>query len=271
MAWPLLLALGLAGLVVGSFLTAFTHRLKTREPVVWDRSRCPRCRHVLSPLELLPVLSFIVQGGRCRSCRSVIALRYPAIELAAAGLFLIVGWRAITGAIAPPPFAAGMPEVISSIAYYAFFAAIAIAVSVHDFERQLVPLTPIRMLWALGLGAQIVGALRAHSVLPLVVAGAISALSFSLLYGIWRVSNGRAMGRGDADVAGAVTMALSPGIAGAGLLLAFWLGAAAGVVLMATRRFGWQSRLPLAPFLFSGAIAAFLAPNLASLVLPYGF
>ncbi len=79
------------GLVAGSFATAASHRLPREEPIALDRSRCPACGHVLSAIDLIPVVSWILARGRCRHCGAPISFRYPAIELATAALF-VTAW-----------------------------------------------------------------------------------------------------------------------------------------------------------------------------------
>ena len=90
-------AWGAFGLVVGSFLNVAIHRLPLEgESVFWPlRSRCPNCRRELGALENIPLLSWLVLRGRCRTCRWPIPLRYPLVELLNAGLW------ALTGALEP--------------------------------------------------------------------------------------------------------------------------------------------------------------------------
>ncbi len=71
---------GVLGAVVGSFLTVVVHRLPRGESIVWPGSRCPRCGHTLRWYENIPLLSFVLQRGRCRACRGPIPIRYPLIE-----------------------------------------------------------------------------------------------------------------------------------------------------------------------------------------------
>lgn len=68
---------------IGSFLGVLIRRLPRGEPVGMDRSRCEACHHTLGPAELIPLLSYAVQRGRCRACGARIDLFHPAIELAA--------------------------------------------------------------------------------------------------------------------------------------------------------------------------------------------
>jgi leader peptidase (prepilin peptidase) / N-methyltransferase len=75
----------------GSFLGVVVKRVDDLGSIVWDRSRCEHCRHVLEPRDLVPVVSWVVSGGRCRHCGAPISLFYPAFEL---GAFAIALWAA---------------------------------------------------------------------------------------------------------------------------------------------------------------------------------
>jgi len=79
----------LLGLVVGSFLNVVIHRLPRKASLLFPSSRCPQCGHPLGPLDLVPVLSYLLLKGRCRYCRSPISPRYPLVEALTGGLFLL--------------------------------------------------------------------------------------------------------------------------------------------------------------------------------------
>lgn len=85
--WPLF-ALVL-GLLVGSFLNVVIHRLPRGESIVFPPSRCPHCGRRLGPMDLVPVLSYLALGGRCRYCHRPISPRYPLVEALTGGLFLL--------------------------------------------------------------------------------------------------------------------------------------------------------------------------------------
>lgn len=69
------------GAVMGSFLNCAAFRIARDESFLGGRSRCPSCGHELTPVELIPVLSWVLQGGRCRSCGGKVSVRYPLTEL----------------------------------------------------------------------------------------------------------------------------------------------------------------------------------------------
>jgi len=77
------------GLVFGSFYNVVGFRLCNKESLVKPRSHCPKCNHVLKAGELIPVISYIIQGGRCRKCKAKISVFYPMIELFTGLLFSI--------------------------------------------------------------------------------------------------------------------------------------------------------------------------------------
>ena len=86
--WPVLMAP-----FIGSFLGTLATRLPAGAPVIAGRSRCDHCRHSLGVLELMPVVSWLAAGRRCRHCGAPVSAFYPAIELAALGIAL---WAAFT-------------------------------------------------------------------------------------------------------------------------------------------------------------------------------
>ncbi len=83
----------LAGLIFGSFANVLVHRLPRGQSIVRPGSRCPACGHALSWFENIPVLSWLALGGRCRSCRARIPVRYPLMELGLGLLWGYLGWR----------------------------------------------------------------------------------------------------------------------------------------------------------------------------------
>ncbi|MBP1757388.1 MAG: Prepilin peptidase [Firmicutes bacterium] len=80
---------GLFGLLIGSFLNVCVYRIPRRESVVVGRSHCPDCGHTLGPADLVPVLSYLLLGRRCRYCHQPISSRYAKVELLTAFLFLV--------------------------------------------------------------------------------------------------------------------------------------------------------------------------------------
>ena len=83
-------SIGVLGAVVGSFLNVVIHRLPRGESLLTPRSRCPGCRTALSVRDNVPLLSWLLLRGRCRSCGAPISTRYPVVELLTAAAFAAV-------------------------------------------------------------------------------------------------------------------------------------------------------------------------------------
>jgi leader peptidase (prepilin peptidase) / N-methyltransferase len=82
MEWLIPLYAGIFGAIIGSFLNVVIHRYPIEESIVFPPSRCPNCRTQIKPWDNVPVISYILLLGRCRSCKVSISPRYPLIELA---------------------------------------------------------------------------------------------------------------------------------------------------------------------------------------------
>lgn len=260
---------GLFGLIVGSFLTALVPRLKSGETALRGRSRCVGCQRQLRWFELLPVLSFLLQGGQCRSCGAPIPRSYPVIELATALLFVAIAWGVLGGSLPMPLLfqqvssagdgAQPLGWLVALFLYYAFLATVAVAVSAYDVAYRLIPRMLILPLAVVGLGVQLAGAVRSGDLWAVVTPLGVGVATFLFFWSLWFFSQGRAMGRGDANVAFALAVALGSRVFLLGLLFAFWGGAAVGIFLVGLRKLGWRSQIPFAPFLFAGGIAALFA------------
>ncbi len=93
MTVAVVLLAALLGALIGSFSNVVVHRLPAGASIVRPGSSCPRCGRRLSPLELIPILSWLLQAGRCRGCGARISARYPAVEALVAVGFALLAWR----------------------------------------------------------------------------------------------------------------------------------------------------------------------------------
>ena len=96
--FTLYLSIFLTVLILGSFYNVVGLRIPAKESIVAPRSACPACGHALTPIELIPVISYLLQGGKCRKCKTGISPIYPMMELTTAFLFMVapilLGWTA---------------------------------------------------------------------------------------------------------------------------------------------------------------------------------
>lgn len=84
---------GLLGLVIGSFLNVLIYRVPIRQSIVWPSSRCPSCGERIKTFDNLPVLSYLMLRGRCRSCKARISPRYPLVEALTGMLFALAAYE----------------------------------------------------------------------------------------------------------------------------------------------------------------------------------
>ena len=78
------------GTLFGSFFSLANYRIPRKKDIVFTRSFCPKCNHNLGFFDLIPVLSFVFQGGKCRYCKDKISLRYPLLEICSGIAFLLI-------------------------------------------------------------------------------------------------------------------------------------------------------------------------------------
>ncbi len=124
---------GLLGALWGSFFNVAIHRLGLYESVVRPRSRCPRCSSPIAWYDNLPIVGWMLLGGRCRQCRLPISIRYPLVELLSTLLALAVYWRFVV---------TGQGDVVALAArflvYFAFVGTL-VVISGVDLEHKIIP------------------------------------------------------------------------------------------------------------------------------------
>jgi len=242
----------LLGLVVGSFANVCIHRLpRETEPatgpfarakdlwaqlrsVVHPGSHCPRCDQPIRPRDNVPVMSWLLLRGRCRSCRAPISWRYPAVEAANGALWLAL---AVTRG----------PSVQTLVAMGLVSALLVL--SLIDLEHQLLPDAITLPGTVAGLAASV---LPGSPVSPLesAVAAAGGWLAFAFVALAWKRLRGiDALGEGDWKMAALLGSFLGAERLMLNVLLASASGALVGITALLTRRGGWQSKLPLGTFL----------------------
>jgi leader peptidase (prepilin peptidase)/N-methyltransferase len=247
---PLIVVLiGIAGLLVGSFLNVLIARVPEGRSIVRPGSRCPGCGAAIRPYDNIPVLSWLLLRGRCRDCGRRISAQYPLVEAATAAVWVVLAlWAMGEG---------GVPGLLPLLLV---LSAVGLALGVIDVQHHRLPDALVLPLYPMTVvGLLLAGFLDARWPVVPGLAGAVSWLA--LIGGLWVLSGGRGMGFGDvklAPVLGATLGWVSLGSSVVGLMLAFVLGAVVGLTLMAMRRAGATSRVPFGPFLLGGALLGLL-------------
>lgn len=234
---------GLLGLLVGSFLNVVVHRVPRKESVIRPRSSCPGCGTELANRDNIPVLSWLLLRGRCRTCGGAIAARYPLVEVLTAAVFAVLGARFGADAALPA---------------FLVLGASLLAISVIDLEHFLVPNRILIATLAVGAPLLLVAGLTEREPSDLVGAGLGAVVAFLFLLVINLVYP-RGMGMGDVKLAfvlGLYLGFLDLGHVFLGLFLGFLLGSAGGIALIASGLRTRRDHIPFAPFLAVGALFA---------------
>lgn len=242
----ILIFLFVAGAIVGSFLNVCIWRLPRHESIVSPGSHCPGCDRQLSWFENVPLVSYVVLRGKCRSCGSGISPRYPLVELLTAVLYVLAGWRfGATVQLAPA----------------LLLIATLIVVFFIDLEYYIIPNVVVLPVAVVGLVSMVAIALTTTGpdisswwVYP--AAGLASSAFFFIIVLIFP----KGMGMGDVKLVGMLGFFLGRA-AVVGLFLGFLLGAIVGVGLILAGRKGRKSRVPFGPFLSVGALVALFYGN----------
>lgn len=232
----------LLGLLVGSFLNVVILRLHTGRSMVHGRSSCARCDRTLQWYELIPVFSFLVLRGKCRTCRREISFQYPLVELATAIVFVVL----YTQIVIPMWF---LWSAWIAFVFAAVVAALLMVIFVYDLRHKIIPDVVVYPFILLAFLSVIWRAVMVpgYGVGAALFEGVVVALPFFLL---WYFSKGKAMGFGDVKLMLGIgwLVGLAKGISV--LLLSFWIGGIVGLLLIgATRRYGMKSEVPFGPFL----------------------
>ena len=250
------------GLAIGSFLNVVIYRLPKMMQREWQnnclelqgqpiadlkqyslvkpRSACPLCGHMISALENIPVISYVILKGQCRTCKAPINPRYPLVEALTGILFGIISWK--FGFTTNALFAAILTSAL-------------IALTFIDFDTQLLPddIT-LPLLW-LGL---VFNLNTGFTDIKSAVVGAVAGyLALWCIYWLFKFVTGKeGMGYGDFKLLAAIGAWFGWQLLPAVILLSSLLGAAVGVGLIFLMKRGRETPMPFGPFLAIGGIAA---------------
>ena len=228
------------GAILASFAGVIAERSFTGQPWHTGRSRCNACARALTGLDLVPILSWMVTLGRCRTCRARIPATYALAELLL-GLAFFFAYQHIGLVPALLPFLLAL-VVLAAIVLY-------------DLRHMIVPV-PFSAWFIVLAALYLLASFSSLSLIYLTLAVAAGiALFFYLLYAL---SGGRAMGLGDTPVAFGLSL-LTGTAALAGLAFSFWIGAVVGIIVLWRHPKGHRMgvEVPLVPFLAVGFLLAY--------------
>jgi leader peptidase (prepilin peptidase) / N-methyltransferase len=227
------------GALVGSFLNVCIYRLPLSKSVVWPASACPQCGRLLAWYENIPVVSWMVLRGRCRTCAAPIRVRYPIIEAVTATMFALAWWQY-------------GPSVL--LASRLVFGCVLIVLFAIDLEHHLLPN-------AITLPGIVAGVVFSFFTEPGWKASLLGVLlGGGVLYGIaeayYRVRHEEGLGMGDVKMLAMVGAFLGWKLTLVTLMLASLSGSVIGLLLIVSGRGDMKYALPFGTFLALGAAAA---------------
>ena len=228
----------LIGISIGSFLNVCIYRIPKKEDIVFERSHCMSCGNVLKWYELIPLFSFLVQGGKCRNCKTKLSVQYPLIELLNG---LIYVWIFMAKGF--------QPESI----LFCICASVLIVISVIDWRTYEIPFGCNIVIGILGIVRVILD--LAHWYDYVIGFFAVSGL-FLIIY--W-ITKGRGIGGGDIKLMAATGLLLG----WQNILLALMIGSIAGSVIHLTlmKVQGKDRVLAFGPYLALGIFVSMLYGN----------
>ncbi len=241
-----MLACGVLGLLIGSFLNVVVFRVPQGQSVLRPASACPVCTAPIRPRDNVPVAGWLLLRGRCRDCSAPVSPRYPLVEALTGGLFAVLALRF------------GLDPVLPA---YLYLAAVGLALALIDIDVRRLPdaltLPSYAVLAALlGLAAAL-GSASGDLARAL-----LGGLAMFVFYFALCLAYPSGMGFGDVKLSGVLGMAtawLGWGAWAVGLFAGFLFGGLWGIGLLALGRGGRKSKVPFGPFMLLGVLLAVFA------------
>jgi prepilin signal peptidase PulO-like enzyme (type II secretory pathway) len=274
------------GLFLGSFLNNIALRLEKEEDFLFSRSKCPKCGKILTWKELIPILSFLFQKGKCKNCQAKISLRYPLVEIFT-GLWVFLLAKTI---FPTPNFLLQNPnfELLIIFLFYLAFLSILFVLALYDLRTFLVDSRLVLFGIFIGvlfnifknyflqfpLFSQDFSYLFNNLIAIIFQFGKwepiFSALFLSLFFLlIFLITKGRGMGFGDVEVAFLIGLFLKLGDGILSVIFASFFGSVYGIYLILKNKKITQP-LPFVPFLFLGVLTTmFFGKYLTKLYFSY--
>ncbi len=227
------------GACIGSFLNVCIYRIPREQSIIFPGSSCPSCKTAIPPYFNIPLISYVVLKGRCRSCNKPISLRYPGIELltaiSALALVLKFGFT-------------------SSAAFWFVFICVLIVISFIDIDLQIIPdIISLPGIILFLSSCLFVPEITFKAALIGIFAGGGILYSVAVLYYLIRKEEG--MGGGDIKLLAMIGAA----IGWKGVLFTLFTGSLFGtlaglVIMMVTRILNVRLKIPFGPYLSAGAV-----------------
>ncbi|MDP3710117.1 MAG: prepilin peptidase [bacterium] len=238
------------GLIIGSFLNVVIIRSVKNESL-GGRSSCRSCKTKLTARELIPLISFCIQKGRCRNCGAVLLKQYFWVELitglAFSGVFYML-------ATTYSPW--DTDNFVKWLIFGLALVSSAIVIVATDLRSKIIPHGPVIVLLILG----IIASVNRHGLFSGLVTDLMAAIVIAAFFFVlWLYSKGRWMGLGDAKLILASSLLVGYPLSIAAFLFSFWTGGIMGIGLILLHgRNKIKYLIPFGPFILLGSLLAYI-------------
>jgi leader peptidase (prepilin peptidase)/N-methyltransferase len=232
-------AAGCFGAVIGSFLNVCIHRLPRGTSIVWPASACPACARELAWFENIPIVSYLVLRGRCRTCGAGISIRYPIVEAITAITFAASWWYFGPGALLAS-------RLVLACALIVLFGI--------DLEHHVLPNVITLPFIVIGFAFSLVTEPGWRDSLIGILLGAGILYAIAEVY--FRVRREEGLGMGDVKMLAMIGAFLGWKLTLVTLMMASFAGSIIGLLIIAIRRGDMKYALPFGTFLALGAALA---------------
>ena len=240
-----LMIIALLGVMIGSFLNVCIDRIPLGESILFPRSHCMKCGHILGVSELIPILSYVKLRGRCKKCHSRIASRSLWIEIVTGIGFIYLYHH----------YGRTMDMVITCT-----FFAISLILVVTDWENMLLPTSVIRCGLVVGMIDKIFQAIESRNGYYLVYAIVGATVGYLFFYSLYEISRRilkkEALGYGDIRLVSLIGLFVGVEYLFIGIFIAALTASLYGMFLLKKKRI--SEPYPLGPFLVVGAYIVLL-------------
>lgn len=246
--WIIIIILGL---VFGSFANVCIYRMPRNLSIVKPRSSCPNCKKLISWHDNIPVISYILLGGKCRNCKSKISIRYPIIEASCALLFALAY------------YSLGNQYILPAFLFLVFCLLVSTAI---DFEFQIIPDEFSISLIIVGLLTSFINIFLADTMSARVLesffgflAGGGSLLLVAVVGKF--IFKKDTMGGGDIKLMAGVGAFIGWERVLFAIFIACFAGSIVGISLILLKKIKKQQPIPFGPYLALGSIITLVSPN----------
>lgn len=223
----------LFGIAIGSFSNVCIYRLPRRMSIITPSSHCPVCGKGISPIDNIPIISFLILSGKCRNCRSPISFVYPLVEIITGLIYLFLYFKF---------------HISFLFLVFAILCTSLIIIAFIDLEHKIIPdvITLPGMIIGLAVSLTMPHITALNSVKGLLVGG-------GLFYAVAVLSRG-GMGGGDIKLIAMIGSFLGWKMTLLTIFLGSFIGSVVGITLIVMKKKGRKDMIPFGPFLSLGAI-----------------